>query len=256
MNKEEKRFSRKKIAAIALTLCAVLAIYANVGLNKKYNSDVQNQTKTSESIEGATEAPAAQADANKNAGSYNWEEDENVTKYVRLPVESEDKAEIAAPQILPSEEVSAADPEKLALYDDTAEEEISLGWPLEGKTVLSYSTDKTVFDPTLEQYRTNDSIWLAAAEGSLVSAAGDGVVDFVGENPRFGKMVSISHESGFRTTYAQLKDVAVTEGESVAKGETIGSVAKTNKYGAATGDHLEFWVYMDDVSLNPDVVIG
>ena len=50
--------------------------------------------------------------------------------------------------------------------------------PLEGemKVVLGYSTDHAIYDPTLEQYRTNASVSLSAKKGTEVKAAADGVV--------------------------------------------------------------------------------
>ena len=60
--------------------------------------------------------------------------------------------------------------------------------PLEGETkvVLAYSTDHAIYDPTLEQYRTNASVSLSAKKGTEVKAAADGVVKEVKNCTRRG----------------------------------------------------------------------
>ena len=86
--------------------------------------------------------------------------------------------------------------------------------PLEGKTkvVLAYSTDHAIYDPTLEQYRTNASVSLSAKKGTEVKAAADGVVKEVKKDAQAGNLVRIAHGEDWLTTYGQLADaVAVKE---------------------------------------------
>ena len=85
----------------------------------------------------------------------------------------------------------------------------SFAWPLNGEIVMPYSMDHAVYDPTLEQYRTNAGISISAEKGAEVKAAADGTVTAVAEDAENGKMVTISHEAGWLTTYGQLED-AVT----------------------------------------------
>lgn len=115
--------------------------------------------------------------------------------------------------------------------------------PLEGETkvVLAYSTDHAIYDPTLEQYRTNASVSLSAKKGTEVKAAADGVVKEVKKDAQAGNLVRIAHGEDWLTTYGQLADaVAVKEGESVKQGQRIGTVAAPTKYGVALGEHLIF----------------
>ena len=118
---------------------------------------------------------------------------------------------------------------------------LTFSYPLQGEVVLPYSIDHAIYDPTLEQYRTNASVSLSAERGAEVKAAAAGTVQAVTEDAEMGNTITIAHENGWLTTYGQLNvAVAVKEGERVAKGQVIGSVERSTKYGAALGTHLEF----------------
>lgn len=117
----------------------------------------------------------------------------------------------------------------------------TFAYPLQGEVVLPYSIDHAIYDPTLEQYRTNASISLSAKQGTAVKAAADGTVQAVTEDAETGKTIVIAHGDGWLTTYGQLEDtVKVKEGEKVTQGQQIGAVDDPTKYGAALGSHLEF----------------
>lgn len=126
--------------------------------------------------------------------------------------------------------------------------------PLEGEAevVLAYSTDHAIYDPTLEQYRTNASVSLSAKQGTEVKAAADGVVKEVKKDTQAGNTVTIAHGENWLTTYGQLEDaVAVKEGESVKQGQRIGFVAAPTKYGVALGEHLDFAMEHNGEPKNP-----
>ncbi len=125
-------------------------------------------------------------------------------------------------------------------------------YPVKGDVVLPYSVDHAIYDPTLEQYRTNASISLSAEQGTKVKAAADGKVKEITEDTEAGNIVTIEHANGWLTTYGQLEDtVSVREGETVAQGQVIGAVDAPTKYGTALGAHLEFAMEKDGVPVDP-----
>ena len=129
----------------------------------------------------------------------------------------------------------------------------TFAYPLEGEVVLPYSIDHAIYDPTLEQYRTNASISISAEKGAEVKAAADGTVHEVAEDAEMGKVVTIAHGENWLTTYGQLADtVKVKEGEKVTQGQAIGSVDDPTKYGAALGAHLEFAMEQNGESKDPE----
>jgi LysM repeat protein len=83
---------------------------------------------------------------------------------------------------------------------------------------------------------------LAAPQGSPINAAAAGtvIVSRVGGwNGGYGNYVVIDHGNGVQTLYAHMSTDIVSVGESVSRGQNIGTVGNT---GQATGYHLHFEV--------------
>jgi len=76
--------------------------------------------------------------------------------------------------------------------------------------------------------------------GTPIHAGGVGVVSFAGSNTGgYGNLTVISHRLGFESWYAHQSRIAVSVGQSVSGGQTIGYVGST---GHSTGPHLHFEV--------------
>lgn len=90
-------------------------------------------------------------------------------------------------------------------------------------------------------------------EGDSIFASDSGVVIYSGSiSGGYGIMVAIDHQNGYVTLYAHLSSVAVTCGQSVMQGATIGYCGST---GNSTGAHLHFEVRLDDGFVNPWYVL-
>jgi peptidoglycan hydrolase-like protein with peptidoglycan-binding domain len=88
-----------------------------------------------------------------------------------------------------------------------------------------------------------------AAYGSRVGAAGRGQVVFAGWNSGgYGNLVVVRHRLSFETWYAHLSSIAVSPGQSVVGGNTIGYVGST---GRSTGPHLHFEVRHFGTPIDP-----
>jgi len=125
-------------------------------------------------------------------------------------------------------------------------------WPLEGKIVMDYSKDHTIYDKTLDQYRINESISIAAQLGTAVTAAATGTVVSIENDNKKGCTVVLDHGNGWQTTYSQLQEnVIVDKNEIVEAGDVIGGVGNPTKYGILLGEHLDFEVTKDGVSTDP-----
>ena len=84
-------------------------------------------------------------------------------------------------------------------------------------------------------------------DGAPVIAAASGEVITASYDSAYGNYVIIDH-GGTSTVYAHLSGLAVSYGQTVSQGETIGYVGAT---GRATGTHLHFEVYVGDERVDP-----
>jgi len=114
--------------------------------------------------------------------------------------------------------------------------------------------------PSANHYVSGNDYWsghlgidLAAGVGDRVWASDAGVVVYSGwSNGGYGNLVMIDHGTGWQTLYAHLNAVAVSCGESVGQGETIGFAGST---GNSTGPHLHFETRSDGGFVNPWYVL-
>jgi murein DD-endopeptidase MepM/ murein hydrolase activator NlpD len=95
------------------------------------------------------------------------------------------------------------------------------------------------FHPILGLSRRHEGTDYAAAPGTPVMAAGDGVVLRVGRAGGYGNLIELRHLNGITTRYGHLRGFArnIRAGVRVQQGQVIGYVGST---GLATGPHLHY----------------
>lgn len=127
----------------------------------------------------------------------------------------------------------------------------TLTWPIVGNVLVNYSMDKTVYFPTLEQYKYNPAIIISAVEGETITAAANGKVNRVYTDNELGNVIVMELGNGYEITYGQLKDITVSEGGFVNQGDIIGSVAAPTKYYVVEGCNVYFKLTKDGTPVNP-----
>ena len=127
----------------------------------------------------------------------------------------------------------------------------TLVWPIVGNVLVNYSMDKTVFFATLQQYKYNPAIIIAATQGEGITAAADGQVTTIYEDPEIGTAVIMNLGDGYELTYGQLTDLTVAEGDVVTTWEIIGKVAEPTKYYSVEGCNVYFKLTKDGQPVNP-----
>lgn len=127
----------------------------------------------------------------------------------------------------------------------------TLVWPVVGNVLINYSMDKTVYFPTLDQYKYNPAIVIAANEGDMITAAAAGKVTSVFEDPQIGQAVTMELGNGYEVTYGQLKEILVSEGSYVSMGDMIAKVAAPTKYYSIEGTNVYFRLTKDGSPINP-----
>lgn len=131
----------------------------------------------------------------------------------------------------------------------------ALVWPVEGKVILPYSMDTTVYFKTLRSYRCNPGILIAADEGENVLAAYEGVVESVREDKEHGTTVTVIMGNGFKAIYGQLMNVTVAEGDTITTAQNIGEVAPPSSYFTEEGTHVFFELMKNGVPINPMILM-
>lgn len=104
--------------------------------------------------------------------------------------------------------------------------------------------------PILGYAKAHKGVDFAAARGTPIMAAGDGVVEKAGPYGTFGNYVRIRHAQGYKTAYAHMNAIkkGVRAGARVRQGDVIGTVGST---GRSTGPHLHYEVHLKDRAVNP-----
>lgn len=163
--------------------------------------------------------------------------DDSETETEEMETEAEETAETAA--------VVQAAPE-ISFSENTLME-----WPVHGNILLDYSMDQSIYFPTLDQYKRSPAISVRAVEGAPVMAAADAKVHSISQDACTGTTVTMELGSGYQAVYGQLKDVAVSEGDMIQKGNIIGYIAQPTKYYSTEGTNLYFAMKKDGEPIDP-----
>lgn len=130
-------------------------------------------------------------------------------------------------------------------------DEDRLVWPIVGDILINYSMDKTIYFPTLQQYRYHPAIVIAASEGETITAAAEGRVTSVSYDRQLGNTVVMDLGNGYELTYGQLDNITVSEGSYVTTGDIIGNVASPTKYYSMEGANVYFKLTKNGEPVNP-----
>ncbi len=104
-------------------------------------------------------------------------------------------------------------------------------------------------DPISGKTKMHTGFDFACKPGNPVYSTGDGVVAAVSFDLfNYGNSVLIDHGFGYKTRYAHLKTVYVSEGMQVKRGECIGESGNTGK---STGPHVHYEVMYRSRYVNP-----
>lgn len=124
----------------------------------------------------------------------------------------------------------------------------NLVWPSYCTYITSVQGPRT--HPITGEYKNHGGTDIGASYGSAIYAADSGTVvaSSDGWNGGWGNYVMIDHGNGMQTLYAHMSSRAVSVGQTVSRGQTIGYVGST---GMSTGAHLHFEMYINGSRIDP-----
>jgi len=146
-------------------------------------------------------------------------------KGIRLPYSEQALAQLSKPEGSPAARVEPARPEARveAPRSDTSgeaargPEDLDWAWPVRGKVVSTFNDT------------TSKGIAIAGRLGQPVLASAPGRVIFSGTGIRgFGKLIVIKHNNTYLSVYAHNSELAVKEGQNVARGQKIAEMGNTD----------------------------
>lgn len=224
------------ITAIALVF--VLSLYQNkLDADKQIAAQKMNSMETEiiESTTSSTDKGINEINTTENTSS-----EKNVENLAENEVKSVDTKENK------SDKKSEGDKAK------QEKKELSFEVPLEGEIYRDYSDTNLIYSETLEEWTTHYGIDIKAEKGSAVASSEDGKVKSIKDDPRYGLTVTIDHGQGFETVYSNLLSAEfIKQGDSVKKGQTIGTVGSSGAFEIVDEPHLHFEMLLDSQNVNP-----
>lgn len=128
-------------------------------------------------------------------------------------------------------------------------------WPVEGAVLLDYSTDATIFFPTLQQYQYHPAMVLAAQVNDKVYFMAKGKITNIETNEVTGCTVTQDLGDGYTAIYGQLKELNFAVGDTVDCGQVVGYVSEPTKYYSVEGSNVYFQILKDGTPVNPNEIL-
>lgn len=118
-------------------------------------------------------------------------------------------------------------------------------WPVQGRITGSFGER---IDPFSGEGAFHRGVDISAEIGTRIVAPADGVVEYADLMNGYGRTVMVDHGNGISTLYGHLSGFAVSPGEQVHRGDTLGYVGSS---GRSTGPHLHYEVRIFNTPVNP-----
>ncbi|MCD8013574.1 MAG: peptidoglycan DD-metalloendopeptidase family protein [Lachnospiraceae bacterium] len=127
----------------------------------------------------------------------------------------------------------------------------SVLWPCAGTVVIDYSMDKSVYFSTLNQYKYNPALIISSDSGNQVLASAKGIVESISIDEETGTTLVLNIGNGYKLTYGQLMEPAVSEGDVVEAGDLLAYISEPTKYYSTEGSNLYFAMTKDGEPVDP-----
>lgn len=227
-----------------------LAMEEPSGLSEGQREVMENGADEPETTDvTANDAQAENTQALEGGDNTSSQEESSQTEQ-EIPQPTEETADEQSSEGTETENTSASVQPEINFTEDS-----SMLWPVSGQVVIDYSMDGTTYFSTLDQYKYNSAVVLAATAGDPVQAAANGKVVSVAENEETGTTVTLDMGNGYQAIYGQLKDLAVTEGQTVESGTVLGYVNDPTKYYVKEGANLYFAMTKDGAAVDPMIYL-
>ena len=237
--KKQNQYLRNR--RLSYQIAGILLIVATVGFTFTYfyQKNILQREEAKQSAEAEEESTAASQTVEPNRSSVNTDtlqKDSSVTE------ESGNDSAILEQEVL--DQVAQASAMTLHFPEE-------LEWSVDGKVLLDYSMNQTVYFQTLQQYQYNPAVIIGASVNDSVVSAAQGKITSIINDAKTGTTITMDIGDGYQAVYGQLKEIPVATGEYVAKGQCIGYISEPSKYYTEEGPNLYFQLLKDGTPVNP-----
>jgi murein DD-endopeptidase MepM/ murein hydrolase activator NlpD len=118
-------------------------------------------------------------------------------------------------------------------------------WPVQGPLTGHFGQRN---DPFSGEGAFHRGVDISSEYGTAVIAPASGIVRYADLMNGYGRAVVIDHGNSITTLYGHLSGFAVTPGQMIQRGDTLGYVGLS---GRSTGPHLHYEVRIRDIPVNP-----
>ncbi len=255
--------------ALGLGLLAVLAVVAVYTVEQNGNQLASNEVDLNKASDYATITTQATEAKETNAKTVKKSEattQQNITKETSTAEQEVNTAETSSQS---TEDAEAAS-QSLALSDTDSKDALpvtsnageldftsdkTITWPVNGEVILPFSMETTVHFKTLDQYRCNPGMLIAAGNGTTVKNAYLGKVTKVTSDDIYGNLVTVYIGNDYSLVYGQLDTIYVKEGDYLKAGDSVGTIGNPTDSFTEEGSHLFFEMLQGDTPVDPALFI-
>lgn len=141
---------------------------------------------------------------------------------------------------------------KQPVIEEPVKKELEFMKPVEGEIIKEFAIDNLVYSATLQEWIVHKGIDIKAPRTTVVKSAEEGTVKAIKNDPRYGLTIIIEHSDGFKTIYSNLLTTEfVKEGETVSKGQSLGTIGNSAAFEIADEPHLHFELLKNEETQDP-----
>lgn len=235
------------ILLVLVITCITVYIVYNNKIKESAKQSLLAAEKITELVPNNNILEEASSEISKSINEVIAESTSQIVENINQEIETNMEPEITPePEVQSTEPVLAPEPIK----------KLEFSYPLEGEILKGYAIDNLVFSETLQEWIVHKGIDIKAPRTTVVKAAEEGTVQSIKNDPRYGLTVIIEHRDGYKTIYSNLLTTEfVTEGETVSKGQSIGTVGNSAAFEIADEPHLHFEMLKDEESVDPSLYL-
>ena len=253
------------VSLLIIVVVVSFFIYGNKNAEESKLGQINNDKIASLATEGSNIASQTSSSIGKSVNEAKEESNtvvvvdtssEKSKNEVNQVKNSKETSENKSNNTTVKEESKNVNTEKNVAKKETKKLDPVFSMPVEGDVIKEYAKDKLVYSDTLKEWVTHAGIDIKADKTTIVKASEEGKIKSIKNDPRYGLTVVIEHNNGYSTVSSNLLTAEfVTAGETVKKGQTIGTVGNTATFEISDESHVHFEILKDNVQIDPNMYI-